>query len=120
MSKITDKGRMVLAMKGARPQLRILAPRRLSSLGRIYFVQGISGGPIKIGWSKWVHQRLQDMQIGSPVPLKILATIPGSQPEERRVHKRFKGIRIRGEWFDPSPELLEFIGSLVACHEAAE
>jgi len=36
----------------------------------------------------------------SPVPLRVLKTIPGYSDEEKALHKRFKEHRRHGEWFE--------------------
>lgn len=81
------------------------------SRGAIYFIQAGSG-PIKIGFSKDVSSRLMDLQVASPANLSLLATIEGYPEDETAVHCQFDGYRIRGEWFQPGPELLNFIASL--------
>lgn len=73
---------------------------------RIYFIRPVSGGPIKIGVSKYVGQRLLQLASWSPVDLEILATTPGNLYDERAVHRAFAGQRLHREWFAPSPELL--------------
>ena len=76
----------------------------------IYFVQAVGGsGLIKIGWSIDCDERLRALQIGSPVPLCILAIIPGTRRREQLLHEYWKHLRAHGEWFQPSPELLESI-----------
>lgn len=79
----------------------------------IYFVQAGNGGPIKIGrTSLVVRYRVRELQIGCPYELLLLATMPGGLAKERALHARFRGDRLRGEWFRPSPELLGLIATL--------
>ena len=33
----------------------------------------------------------------------------GSRKDETSLHEQFVGVRMHGEWFDPSAQLLEFI-----------
>ena len=75
----------------------------------IYFVQAEDGGLIKIGWSIDCEHRLRDMQIGSPVRLKLLVIVPGNRKRERQLHQHWAHLRAHGEWFRPAPELLESI-----------
>ncbi|MEV7013349.1 GIY-YIG nuclease family protein [Streptosporangium sp. NPDC051022] len=76
----------------------------------VYFIQGIEGGPIKIGVSRDPWERLAAIQLMSPVQLHVLGTIRGvGQPEERRLHERFAEHRSHGEWFHPAPELIDYI-----------
>jgi hypothetical protein len=75
----------------------------------VYFVQPIGGGPIKIGCSPTPRGRLTQLMQWSPVPLCILATAPGGFVAEAHIHHRFAADRVRGEWFKPSPNLLDYI-----------
>jgi hypothetical protein len=81
--------------------------------GRIYFAQPVGGGPIKIGFAleRNLKARLMVLQVFCPFDLTVLATIEGSMIDERRLHDRFADLRIRGEWFQPGPELVAFIAS---------
>ncbi len=76
----------------------------------IYFIRAKTRGPIKIGISVFPEKRLGQIQVFCPYPLKIIATIPNSSREtEREIHRRFLSSSLSGEWFSPSPELLDFI-----------
>lgn len=72
---------------------------------RVYFIQAASGGPIKIGIATSVKTRLQGLQSGFPAPLAVLAHKPGGEAEEARLHSAFASTRVRGEWFEDTPEL---------------
>ena len=72
-----------------------------------YFIQGEPLTPIKIGKCENPAKRLAQLQTGSPHILRHLLILEGDN--EREMHERFKNDRIRGEWFYPSKELLDFI-----------
>lgn len=75
-------------------------------LTNIYFIQGVDGGPVKVGKSSNPLMRLRSFQSGSPVELKIVRTIenvPGSV--ESVIHRCFSELRLHGEWF--RPQILE-------------
>jgi hypothetical protein len=78
----------------------------------VYFIQGMKGGPIKIGHSRDVEKRIKELQTGFPTKLIVLALLPGSRSTEASLHRRFKKYRLHGEWFSPAPELLEYIRSV--------
>jgi hypothetical protein len=80
-----------------------------SALGYVYFVQGASGSPIKIGWAREPQKRIATLQTGRPEPLRALALIEGSRRLEGSIQKHYARLRIRGEWFEPRPSLLKFI-----------
>lgn len=75
----------------------------------IYFIQAVDGGPVKIGWAKNLDKRIAEIQRMSPSQLCILNTFDSSKEDERLLHKYFKCIRLYGEWFEPTDELLAFV-----------
>lgn len=81
---------------------------RFASRHHCYFVGG-DEGPIKIGFSQWPARRLKQMQGHSPVPLRILASITGGAEREQHYHRRFSAARLRGEWFERTPEIIDEI-----------
>lgn len=85
-----------------------------------YFIQGVDGGPIKIGRSVDPLSRLSSLQTGSPVVLKMLATVPGELLPEEALHKAFADLRTHGEWFSADPQLLSLIESLPDLKRAHE
>jgi hypothetical protein len=66
----------------------------------IYFIGG--GDLVKIGWAADPMRRMDDLQTGSPVRLKLLGFYPGGLAMERALHARFSAARAHGEWFDPA------------------
>ena len=77
----------------------------------IYFVQSGKKGPIKIGKSNDPHERIGSLQISSSEPLTLLGVMDGDIKEEKNIHTKFLNYRIKGEWFKPSNNLIEFIKS---------
>lgn len=82
-----------------------------SSLKGIYFVQAVTGGPIKIGVASNVYTRLKGIQTGSPVKLQIIAFVPDDDPRflEGLLHERFAQFRLEGEWFQEHEALTELV-----------
>lgn len=74
----------------------------------VYFIQR-GDGPIKIGYSKNPKGRLSALQTGIPERLTLLGVVPGGKAREQELHREFGRTRIQGEWFHPSPSLLDFI-----------
>jgi hypothetical protein len=64
---------------------------------------------VKIGFSRALDERLHKMRTDVPFEIEILHFEPGTAAEEKKLHRRFAAIRVRGEWFRRSPELLAFI-----------
>lgn len=80
----------------------------------VYFVQPVNGGPVKIGCSKMPRARLSSLMAWSPFKLRLLATAPGDYVSEGQLHRRFEADRLHGEWFRPSPDLMELIDRVAA------
>lgn len=78
--------------------------------GVIYFVR--SWNFIKIGFSVDIKTRLLSLQTGSPYEIELLALMPGTPKDEADILGRFSPVRIRGEWFEPHPELMAFISKV--------
>lgn len=79
--------------------------------GTVYFVQAASGGPIKIGFARDMEKRLQSLQTAHPEPLEVLLSLQGTLADEQAFHRQFRGLWVRGEWFDDKEELSAFIRS---------
>jgi hypothetical protein len=79
---------------------------------KIYFIQAGNNGPIKIGFSRNPQNRLIALSEYSPFPLRMVAQIEGTFGDEGKLHKRFSQYKIKGEWFHPSGELLEYVKTI--------
>lgn len=95
-------------LRGARRQVRSVGSSK-SDLGHVYFLQGESGGPIKIGTSRNIKGRLRTHQSSNPTALRVLATIKGGRETESDIHRMFAKYQVKREWFEPSPEILAYI-----------
>lgn len=49
----------------------------------------------------------------------VMATTPGGRTVEGEHHKRFAHLHVFGEWFEPGPDLLEYIDALRKRHGRA-
>ena len=81
---------------------------------RLYFIQrGGAQGPIKIGETTFIDRRIRALQSGSSEPLTLLHECQQSGDlSERRLHRRFRSLRLEGEWFRADDELLNFVSAL--------
>jgi hypothetical protein len=80
--------------------------------GEVYFLRESGAGYIKIGTSTNVPMRVLSIGRGTPHDLVLLATMPGAYRVEALVKMFFKSARIRGEWFRPVSDLLEYISEI--------
>lgn len=69
---------------------------------------GAVGHPIKIGYADHPRSRLKDLQVGNPSELRIYVerqvAVEHVRAVERECHLRLDTHRLRGEWFDITPE----------------
>lgn len=91
----------------------------------VYFIQDSLTFRIKIGHTgkEDVSARLKELQTGNSSLLYLLASREGSVQVERDLHEQFAQYRAQGEWFDPGPELLQYIIGCSAnrmAHEATQ
>lgn len=91
-----------------------VATRTAAPVSRVYFVQALDGGPVKIGRSIDPESRVLALQTANAEPLRVVATMLGGSAVERMLHRMFERHRVRvdGEWFRPAPEVLAFIREL--------
>lgn len=68
---------------------------------KVYFIgtECKEGALVKIGIAYEPTKRLASLQTSWPHPLRILATMPGDATLEKRLHRKFDRVRVRGEWF---------------------
>lgn len=76
----------------------------------VYFIQD-SGGAVKIGFARDVGRRLANLQTAHAQELTLIRAIDGGHVEEWECHHRFNDLRIRGEWFGFSEEMLTYVPS---------
>ena len=75
----------------------------------IYFLRATDGGPIKIGTSIQLTERLKVLSKETGQDLEVLAVVDGGRGEEQALHGRFSHLRVVNEWFEPGDDLLGFI-----------
>jgi hypothetical protein len=74
----------------------------------VYFAQADYGGPIKIGYTHDRVSRLATIAKDLPFDLIEIGHAPGYRFRERFVQCWFRDNCIKGEWFQPTPELLRW------------
>lgn len=77
----------------------------------VYFIQATAGGPVKIGLADDPQVRLNQLNTGSDEELRILRvfgfhTRQAAFDRETYLHRRFKHLNVRLEWFSLAPDLL--------------
>lgn len=80
---------------------------------RVYFIAD-DVGRLKIGVAADPHERLRYLQVGCAGRLRLIGSLPGSFDLERHLHGLFADLRLTGEWFIASRELLKEVERLCA------
>lgn len=71
----------------------------MASLQIVYLIRNTVTKRIKIGTTRNITSRLQNLQTGNEAKLQVEAQCGGDTTYERQLHKRFAKQRVRGEWF---------------------
>lgn len=81
----------------------------------IYFIKDTRGGEIMIGVvaRRRLEKRIQALQRGNPAELKLLGVIKtrNANAIARELRATYAGSHVRGPWFNPAPDLQNFIRS---------
>lgn len=72
----------------------------------VYVIRSIATGTVKIGFSKRMAKRVNDLEGAHPGELEVLRTIPGGRQTEKWMHNHFASACIGGEWFRYDPQML--------------
>lgn len=83
-------------------------------MSSVYFIRCKATGAIKIGLSESPWSRLSKMQSDSPGELEMLGVVEGGLVTEAQMHARFFASHLRGEWFNPTADLVAFTETLSA------
>lgn len=105
--------------KGARSGTRETRPRLSRRLGsdayeqlcRIYFIEAVGMGLIKIGYTIDPVKRFCSMLTSSPAPLSLLGSICGGPQREGAIHAQLEPFRMHGEWFQKAPEVMALVAT---------
>lgn len=80
----------------------------------VYVIRVGENGPVKIGWSRQPLRRLKNMQTASVEPMRLLGTADGELKTEKELHRQYKHLQLRGEWFTFCPTMMDKITAPVS------
>lgn len=66
-----------------------------------------------------VDVRVRNLATGTPDRIEVLGVLRGASAE-RKLARRFKGFRIRREWYRPAPEITDLLRVLVELQALVE
>jgi hypothetical protein len=72
----------------------------------IYIAKTETGTAAKIGFTKQPAKRIRELQTGQAEALLIVRLLEGGRADELTIHRRFAELRLTGEWFRFSEEML--------------
>lgn len=74
---------------------------------RVYFVLRLSDGLVKIGVTRRLQKRLNELRrlYGE---IHLLGDQPGIAHDERHLHRIFAHLRVFGEWFELDDDVLAY------------
>jgi len=79
----------------------------------VYFVEATNSHAIKIGMTRTsLLDRLDALRTANHEPLRMVGWMVAEPMTEALLHRRFRANRLRGEWFSPAPDLLDYIASV--------
>ena len=84
---------------------------------RVYLIQAEDSKSLKIGVSWNPARRLATLRVASRESLRMVAEISGGVDTERQLHKKFDHLRLSGEWFSFSDEIINEFTNLANSRE---
>jgi hypothetical protein len=76
----------------------------------VYFIACDRLGVVKIGFSRGdPRKRLSALQVGCPLPLRLVGAVEATPADEARFHESFATLRLVGEWFRVSGKLQDLL-----------
>lgn len=85
----------------------LTAEQRKKAICCVYFVR--VGDYIKIGCSHRWRRRITNIRTASPFEVEVLHVELNNVGHEKVLHRRFKALHHRGEWFHAKEPLLSYI-----------
>lgn len=87
----------------------------MHSAGYVYVLRRRIDGAFKVGHTREPKLRYQQLR-SAHGPIEMVAIMPGSATDERRLHERFNASALGGEWFASSPELEAAVEAIRTLH----
>lgn len=84
-------------------------PRRRPASSWVYFALADEVRRVKIGMSVSPRDRISTINADSPVAVRLVGTMPGTAENESALHRRFRHLHVKGEWFEYRDELADYI-----------
>jgi hypothetical protein len=104
-------------MQALQADVNALVPLRRPDCAGVYFVRAAETSRVKIGVARDIRRRTRSLQTSSPFRLELVAFIErkgadGTREHEKALHAACAELRVIGEWFTLSGDLLDLIAGL--------
>lgn len=87
----------------------------------VYFIRPVGmSGPVKIGCTGFIRERLVQLATWSPLPLEVIYVEEAGHDLERNLHRCFADCHSHHEWFQPNERLLSAIALLQSGKKIAD
>jgi hypothetical protein len=94
-SDVVDVGELLFACENFTP----------SEAHLLYVIQAGELPAVKIGMTRDLPQRINDIQTYNPAPVRCLTVMPGGSGLESMLHYQLRPLRMHGEWFRLTDEI---------------
>ena len=102
-------GGLVAAQLDCLPERSLRPHQRDEKRTIIYFIEALEFGRVKIGRTDDVLVRMVELQCGSPARLVLRWAYCAPTSHEFELHRRFRNLRVIGEWFSLEGGLLAYV-----------
>lgn len=75
-------------------------------MGYVYLIAEVPGELVKIGYASNVKSRLASLRTGNPRHLTVVHQFRAGRDVERALHKAFKHLSVKLEWFSDADDLI--------------
>ena len=82
---------------------------KIVGTGVVYFIGSEESRYVKIGTTIDIEKRIAGIQTSIPFDLELIFSFSGGRAEEKKTHSAFEQYRKRGEWFENTGKLKEYI-----------
>lgn len=83
-------------------------------MSAVYIMEAVGFPYVKIGHTRDLETRLVRISQQVPFEVRVIGIVKGTERDEGELHRQCATWRVRGEWFEKAPELLELVRATVA------
>lgn len=81
----------------------------------VYFIYCEKENLVKIGFTRYLERRFNNLKTMSPSKIVLLGSIEGTKLTEEKLHAKFNKSRAHGEWFRLTKSLSRYLREKIGC-----